>query len=167
MDPDEEACTAASLDHLFERLQSLDAADQLRSNSVLPVVVNIRSRVVHCVVGDPSNPATWQTRCGFRYGSLPYVRYADSREFMTVRPTRYPSVVLLKQRAAVTWVQMAPLQLHPWPKTRKRVGGWVRWSVYCDLQVFLCSIGFCGKHSQVWSLAGAAHLLNNNADVLM
>ena len=80
MDPDEEAGTAASHDHIIERLQSLEAADQLRNDSVLPVVVNIRSGVVHCVVGDPSNPATWQIRCGFRYGSLPDVRCADSRE---------------------------------------------------------------------------------------
>ena len=29
MDPDEEASTAASVDHITERLQSLEAADQL------------------------------------------------------------------------------------------------------------------------------------------
>ena len=55
MDPDEEASTAASSDHIIKRLQSLEAADQLRSVSVLPVVVNVRSGVVHRVVGDPSN----------------------------------------------------------------------------------------------------------------
>ena len=75
MDPDEEAGTAASVDHITERLQSLEAADQLHK-----VVVKIRSGVVHCVVGDPSNPPAWQTRCGFRYGSLPNVRYVDSSE---------------------------------------------------------------------------------------
>ena len=77
-----EAGTAASLDHITEGLQSLEAADQLRNVSALFVVVNVRSGVVHRVVGDPSNPAAWQTRCGFHYrGPQPHVCVADSREF--------------------------------------------------------------------------------------
>ena len=35
-----------------------------------------------------------------------------------------------------------------------------------DLKLFLWMIDLCGKHSQVVSLAGAAHLLNDNAGVL-
>ena len=31
---------------------------------------------------------------------------------------------------------------------------------------FLLNIDLCGRHSQVGSLAGAAHLLNDNAGVL-
>ena len=151
MGPDEDACTAASLDHLFERLQTLEAADQLRSNSVLPVVVNIRR-------------SGWRSLqsaiCSLRSLSRVYAGSSHALPFLCPRP-------VLEQRAAVTWVQMAPLQLHTWPKTRKRVGRWVRWSVYCDLQLFLWSIDLCGKHSQVWSLAGAAHLLNDNAGVLL
>ena len=61
MDPGEEAGTAASLDHITERLQSLEDAAQLCNISDLLVVVNVRSGVVHRVVGDPSNPAAWQT----------------------------------------------------------------------------------------------------------
>ena len=41
--------------HFIVRLQSLDAADQFRNVSDSPVVVNVRSGVVHFVVGDPSN----------------------------------------------------------------------------------------------------------------
>ena len=82
MDSDEEAGTAASLDHIIARLQTLEAADQVRNASELPVVVNVRSGVVHRVVGDPSNPTDWKTGCGFHYGSLKlHVRFADSREF--------------------------------------------------------------------------------------
>ena len=58
MDSVEEAGTAASL------TSSLCGADQLRNVSVN----NVRSEVVHLVVGHPSNTAVWQTRCGFRYG---------------------------------------------------------------------------------------------------
>ena len=56
MDSDEEAGTAASLDHTIARLEALEAADQVSNASDLPVVVNVRSGVVHRVVGDPSNP---------------------------------------------------------------------------------------------------------------
>ena len=38
------------------------------ADSDLLVVINVRSEVVHLVVGGPSNTAVWQTRCGFRYG---------------------------------------------------------------------------------------------------
>ena len=34
-----------------------------------------------------------------------------------------------------------------------------------DLKLFLWMIDLCAKHSQVESLAGAAHLLNDNAGV--
>ena len=52
---------------------------RLRNASDLPVVVNVR--VVHRVVGDPSNPTDWQTCFGLHYGGLkPCVRFADSRE---------------------------------------------------------------------------------------
>ena len=61
-------------------MQTLDAADQVRIASELAVVVNVRSRVVHRVVGDPSYPTDWQTSCGFHYGGLkPHVRFDDSR----------------------------------------------------------------------------------------
>ena len=70
MDDDEEAGTTASLDHIIARLQTLEAADQLRNASDLLVVVNLRSEVVHRVVGDPSNPTDRQTRCGFYHGGL-------------------------------------------------------------------------------------------------
>ena len=49
------AGTAASLDHIIVRLQILETADQVRNASDLPVVINVRSWVVHLVVGDPSN----------------------------------------------------------------------------------------------------------------
>ena len=55
MDSVEEAGTAGSLDHIFVRLQTLEAADQVRNASDSPVVINVRSGVVHLVVGDPSN----------------------------------------------------------------------------------------------------------------
>ena len=126
MDPDEEAGTAASPDHIIERLQSLEAAYQLRNNSVLPVVVNIRSGVVHCVVGDPSNPATWQTRCGSA------IRYADSRESPVdcgiclcrfVPSATHPlSSTSAGAKGGNVGCKDAPLQSHTWPKTRKRVG---------------------------------------------
>ena len=64
MDSDEEAGTAANLDHIIARLQTLEAADQVRNASDSPVVVNVRSGAVHRLVGDPSNPTDWQTRCG-------------------------------------------------------------------------------------------------------
>ena len=38
MDSDEEAGTAASPDHIIARLQTLEAADQMRNASDLPVV---------------------------------------------------------------------------------------------------------------------------------
>ena len=80
-DSDGETGTAASLDLIIVRLQTLEAADQVRNASDLPVVVNVRSGGVHRVVGDPSNPTDWQTRCGFHNGGLkPHVRFADSRE---------------------------------------------------------------------------------------
>ena len=81
MDSDEEASTAASLNHIVARLQALEAADQVRNASDLLVVVSVRSGGVHRVVGDHSNPTDWQTRCGFHYGSpKPYVRFTDPRE---------------------------------------------------------------------------------------
>ena len=52
-DSDEEAGTAASLDHTIARLQILEAATALRNAS--DVVINVCSGVVHLVVGDPSN----------------------------------------------------------------------------------------------------------------
>ena len=67
MDPDEEAGTAASLDHIIGRLESLEAADQLRNVSVLPVVVNVRS-FVHRVVGDPSKSAMSASMCSVDCG---------------------------------------------------------------------------------------------------
>ena len=80
MDSDEEAGIAASLDRTIARLQTLEAAEQVRNASDLPVVVNMRSGIVHRVVG-PSNPTDLQTRYGFRYGGLkPHVRFADSRK---------------------------------------------------------------------------------------
>ena len=128
----EEAGAAASHDHVIELLQSLEAADQLRNDSVLPVVVNIRSGVVHCVVGDPSNPATWQIRCGFRYGSLPYVRYADSSESpvdcgiclcrFAPRATKPFSSTSAGAEGGRYMGADGAAQLHAWPKTRKRVG---------------------------------------------
>ena len=54
-DSDEEAGTAASLDHIIAWLQILEAADQVRNASNSPAVINVRSGVVHLVVGDPSN----------------------------------------------------------------------------------------------------------------
>ena len=64
MDSDEEAGTAASLDHIIARLQALETADQVRNASDLPLVVNVRSGVVHRVVGDPSKPTARQLhRC--------------------------------------------------------------------------------------------------------
>ena len=66
MDSDEEAGTAASLDHVIAGLQTPEAADQVRNASHSPVVVNVRSGVVLRVVGDRSNPTDWQTRCGSR-----------------------------------------------------------------------------------------------------
>ena len=65
MDSDE-AGTAPSLDHSIARLQTRGAADQVRNASDVPVVVHVRSGVVHRVVGDPSSPTDWQTRCGCR-----------------------------------------------------------------------------------------------------
>ena len=80
-DFDEEAGAAASVDHIIARLQSLEAADQVRNASDLLVVVNLHCGVVHRGVGDPSNPTDWQARCGFHFGGLePHVRFADSRE---------------------------------------------------------------------------------------
>ena len=35
-----------------------------------------------------------------------------------------------------------------------------------SVKVVACAVGQCGRHSQVGSLAGAAHLLNDNAGVL-
>ena len=55
-DSDEEAGTAASLDHIFARLQTLEAADQVRDASDLLVVVNVRSGGAHRADGDPPNP---------------------------------------------------------------------------------------------------------------
>ena len=55
MDPNEEAGTAASPDHIIARLQTLEAADKVRNASDSPVVINVRSGVVHLAVGDPSN----------------------------------------------------------------------------------------------------------------
>ena len=49
------------------RLQTLEAANQVRNASDSLAVVNVRSGVVHHVVGDPSNPTDWQTRCGCRW----------------------------------------------------------------------------------------------------
>ena len=54
-DFDEDAGTAASLDHIIARLQTLEAADQVRNASDSLVVINVRSGLVHLVVGDPSN----------------------------------------------------------------------------------------------------------------
>ena len=82
MDADEEAGTTASLDHIIARLQTLEAADQVRNASFFLVVVNLRSEVVHRVVGDPSNPTDRQTRCGFHHGGLkPHVRFATHVSF--------------------------------------------------------------------------------------
>ena len=53
MGSNEEAGTAASLDHTIARLQTVEAADQVRNASELLVVVNVRSGVVHRVVGNP------------------------------------------------------------------------------------------------------------------
>ena len=140
MDSDEEAGTAASLDHIIARLQTLEVADQVRNASDSLVVVNVRSGVVHRMVGDPSNPADWQTRC-----DCCFFRFADSREegvfgelaeFVCAgsshaRPFHSPHPVL-EHMTAVSLVLFAPLQSHSWPETRKRVGGWDdRWSNSC------------------------------------
>ena len=39
-------------------------------------------------------------------------------------------------------------------------------SVSFGFKVVACAVDQCGRHSQVGSLAGAAHLLNDNAGVL-
>ena len=133
MDSDEEAGTAASLDHIIARLQALEAADQVRHASDLLVVVNVRCGVVYRVVGDPSNPTDWQTRCGCRYGGLkPYVRFADSRESQVdcgiclcwfVPRAAHPQPPSCAGASGGSYISArAPLQSHSWPKTRKRVG---------------------------------------------
>ena len=133
MDSDEEAGTAASLDHIIARLQALETADQVRNASDLPVVINVRSGVVHRVVGDPSNPTARQTRCGFRFGGLNlYVRFADSpesrwiAEFVCAGLSHAQPIHRSPSCAGVSGGSyigaLAPLQSHSWPKTRKRVG---------------------------------------------
>ena len=113
MDSVEEAGTAASLDLIIVRLRTLEAADQVRTAPVSLLVVNVRSGVVHLVVGDPSIT-------GFRCGGLkPHVRFADSRESsvdcgicFVGRPTR-PFHRVLEHMAAVSLVQecTAPVTL--------------------------------------------------------
>ena len=134
MDPVEEAGTVASLDHIIVRLQSSEAADQFREVSDLPLVIDVRSGVVHLVR---------------RGGVKPHVRFTDSSESSvdcgfclcwfvprTTQPS--PPHPVLEHLAAVTSVQFAPLQSHSCPKTRKMVGrggerGWdAWWAESCD-----------------------------------
>ena len=67
-DSNKEAGTAASLDHIIARLQTLEAADQVRNASDSAVVINVRIGVVPPCGWRSLQPAVWQTRCGFRYG---------------------------------------------------------------------------------------------------
>ena len=124
MGSDEQANTAASVDHIIARLQALEAADPVGNASDLPVVVNVRSGVVHRVVGDPSNPTDWQTRYGFRCG----VQSLMSVLLTHVSPRWIAECVcagFLSCAGASGGSYIgarAPLQSHSWPKTRKRVG---------------------------------------------
>ena len=55
VDPNEEAGTAASPDHIIARLRTLEASDQVRNASDSPAVIDVRSGVVRLVVGDLPN----------------------------------------------------------------------------------------------------------------
>ena len=136
MDPDEEAGTAASPNHIIARLRTLEAADQAS------LWLSTCATVVHRGVGDSSNPTDWQTRCGFHHGGLmPHVRFSHSSESPVdrgicfcrsfhARPTCCPILCWS------IWRQFQWCSLHRSSHTlglkQERLGGWDdRWSDSC------------------------------------
>ena len=124
----EEACNAASLDHIIARLQTMEDVDQVRNASDSPVVINVRSGVAHLVVGGPSNQRSARlvfplrgskATCPFRLLTL----VPGGSRNLLCRSSHMRSI-LSPILCWSIWQQFhgcAPLQSHSWPETRE---GW-------------------------------------------
>ena len=126
-----------SLDHIIARLQTLEAAAQVRNASNSPVVINARSGLVHLVVGEPSNQRSGRPVAVSAAGvqshmsvSLTHVGPRWIAEFVVPvvpRATHRPNPVL-EHMAAVSLVQECTV---PVTHLTYKKEGWVGGSSMC------------------------------------